>query len=65
MSPARQTLYVRTLIGHEKTKAAKGGNERLFPSTAESYTQRINAAYARGDQRSADAIFEELGTRSR
>ena len=65
MSPARQTLYVRTLIGHEQTKAAKGGNQRRFPSTAESYAQRINTAYAHGDQRSADAIFEELGTPSR
>jgi hypothetical protein len=61
MSPNEKTLYVRTLIGHEKTKEAKGGNARVFPQSAKAYETRIDDAYARGDQRSVDAIFEDMG----
>ena len=61
MSPIEKTLYVRTLLGHEKTKEAKGGNDRVFPQSADAYVIRIDAAYARGEQRSVDAIFEEMG----
>jgi predicted Fe-S protein YdhL (DUF1289 family) len=63
MSPNEKTLYVRTLLGHEKTKEAKGGNDRVFSQTADDYVKRIDDAYARGDQRTVDAIFEEMGTR--
>lgn len=59
----QKTLYVRTLLGHEQAKAAKGGNERVFTRPAEEYARRIDDAYARGDARTADAIFEEMGTR--
>lgn len=62
MSSNEKTLYVRTLLGHEKTKEAKGGNDRVFRQTAEDYATRIDNAYARGDQRSVDAIFEEMGS---
>jgi hypothetical protein len=58
-----KTLYVRTLIGHEKTKEAKGGNGHVFPQPADVYVARIDAAYARGDRRTVDVIFEEMGTR--
>lgn len=61
MSPNEKTLYVRTLLGHEKTKEAKGGNDRVFPQSADAYVTRIDGAYAHGDQRSVDAVFEEMG----
>ena len=63
MPPAKKLLYVRTLIGHERSKEAKGGNERGFEAPPEVYVKRIGAAYARGSQKSADAVFEELGER--
>jgi hypothetical protein len=63
MSPDRKTLYVRTLLGHEKVKDAKGGNARVFDRPAAEYARRIDNAYARGDRRDADAIFEEMGSK--
>ena len=62
MSPNEKTLYVRTLLGHEKTKEAKGGNDRVFRLSIDDYVKRIDDAYARGDQRTADAIFEAMGS---
>jgi predicted Fe-S protein YdhL (DUF1289 family) len=62
MSPSEKTLFVRMLLGHEKTKEAKGGNDRVFKQPADDYVKRIDEAYSRGDQRSADAIFEEMGS---
>ena len=62
MSPNEKTLYVRTLLGHEKTKDAKGGNDRVFKQSAEDYVKRIDETYARGDQRTTDAVFEEMGS---
>ena len=63
MPQNEKTLYIRTLLGHEKSKEAKGGNDLVFSRSAEEYAKRIDEAYARGDQRTADAIFEEMGTR--
>jgi predicted Fe-S protein YdhL (DUF1289 family) len=63
MSPDRKTLYVRTLLGHEKVKAAKGGNTRAFDQPAAEYARRIDDAYARGERRDADTIFEEMGSK--
>jgi len=63
MSADRRTLYVRTLLGHEKAKDAKGGNARAFDRPAAEYARRIDDAYVRGDRRDADAIFEEMGSR--
>ena len=63
MPQNEKTLYVRTLLGHEKSREAKGGNDLVFPQPAEEYVKRIDEAYARGDQRTVDAIFEEMGTR--
>jgi hypothetical protein len=62
MSATEKSLYVRTLLGHEKTKEAKGGNDRVFPLSIDDYVKRIDDAYARGDQRTVDAIFEEMGS---
>jgi hypothetical protein len=63
MPPNEKALYVRTLLGHEKTREAKGGNDLVFSLPAEEYVKKIDEAYARGDQRSVDVIFEEMGTR--
>jgi hypothetical protein len=62
MSPIEKTLYVRTLLGHEKAKEAKGGNDRVFTRSADDYVKRIDDAYAHGDRRNVDTIFEEMGT---
>ena len=63
MSSDRKTLYVQTLLGHEKVKEAKGGNARVFDRPAAEYAKRIDDAYARGERRDADAIFEEMGSK--
>ena len=63
MSANEKTLYVRTLLGHEKTKEAKGGNDRVFSRSVDEYVQGIDTAYANGDQRTVDAIFETMGRR--
>jgi predicted Fe-S protein YdhL (DUF1289 family) len=62
MPANEKTFYVRTLLGHEKAKEAKGGNDRVFKQDAEDYVKRIDDAYARGDRRNVDTIFEEMGT---
>jgi hypothetical protein len=61
MSANEKTLYVRTLLGHEKTKEAKGGNDRVFTGSVDEYVKRIDEAYAHGDTRTVDAIFETMG----
>ena len=63
MPQNEKTLYVRTLLGHEKTREAKGGNDLVFALPAEEYVKRIDEAYGRGDHRTVDAIFEAMGTR--
>ncbi|MEA2416760.1 MAG: hypothetical protein QOI58_3417 [Thermoanaerobaculia bacterium] len=62
MSANDKTLYVRTLLGHEKTKEAKGGNDRVFTRSIDDYVKGIDDAYAHGDTRSVDAIFETMGS---
>ena len=63
MSAGEKTLYVRTLLGHEKVKEAKGGNGRAFDRAPEEYARRIDEAYARGEQRDADTLFEQMGSK--
>jgi hypothetical protein len=63
MSRDERLLYVRSLVGKEKVKDAKGGNDRVFTRPAEEYVARIDEAYARGDSRTAEEIFETMGTR--
>lgn len=60
MSRDERTLYVKSLLGAEKVKDAKGGTGRVFARPAEEYVTRIDEAYARGDRRDAAAIFDEL-----
>lgn len=59
MSRDEKTLYVRSLIGHEQATAAKGGTPKRF-GAPEEYIAKIDAAYARGDKREVDPIFEEV-----
>jgi len=61
MSHDDRVLYVQTLLGAEKAKEAKGGEAKVYAEAPEDYVRQIDAAYARGDQRNPDAIFEELG----
>src|SRR5438309_4305508 len=61
MSANEKSLYVRTLLGHEKTKEAKGGNDRVFTRSIDEYVKGVDDAYARGDTRTVDAIFESMG----
>src|SRR5438309_8389451 len=61
MSTNEKSLYVRTLLGHEKTKEAKGGNDRVFNRSIDDYVSGIDDAYSRGDHRTVDAIFESMG----
>lgn len=65
MPPNAKTLYVRSLLGHEKAKERKGGNDRAYQRSAEEYVKAIDDAYARGDRRGVDEVFESLGARRR
>jgi len=60
MPRENRVLYVKTLIAEEKSKDAKGGRGRTLMRTAEEYVNEIDQAYARGEQRDVDAIFEGL-----
>jgi hypothetical protein len=64
MSPKEKDLYVRSLLGAEKVKERKGGNARTFPLSAEEYIRKIDEAYARGETRRVEVVFEEMGQRS-
>lgn len=63
MSRDEKTLYVRTLLGHEMVKERKGGNDLVFTRPAEEYVQRIDAAYASGDPRDVERVFESFGAK--
>jgi hypothetical protein len=63
MSGDEKALYVRALLGHEKVKERKGGNDRMFHDPPEQYVQRIDDAYAKGETRDVEAVFESMGTR--
>ena len=65
MSTNEKTLYVRSLLGHEKAKERKGGNERAYDRPAAEYVKQIDEAYARGERRGVDEVFESLGSNRR
>ena len=48
------------MIGHERAKAHKGGNDRRYSLPADEYVRRIDAQYARGDRNAADAALTDL-----
>jgi hypothetical protein len=60
MDGQAKILYVKSLVGAEKVKDAKGGGGRDYSRPAEEYVAAIEAAYAAGDQRPAHEIFEGL-----
>ncbi len=62
MSPDEKTLYVRSLLGHEQAKASKGGQLPAHPRPAEAYVRAMDAAYARGDSRDAEVLFDTMST---
>ena len=53
-------LYVRSLVGEQKAKDAKGGRGTAYDRPAEEYVTAIDQAYARGDAREVHRIFEDL-----
>lgn len=61
MAHQDRVLYVKSLVGAEQAKDAKGGGGKRYDRDAEDYVKRIDEAYARGDVREADEIFAELG----
>lgn len=62
MSAADKQIYVRSMVGHAEAKAHKGGHAAHYPLAPDDYARRIDAAYARGDRRNPDTIFEEMGS---
>ena len=60
MDRQAKILYVKSLVGAEKVKDAKGGGGRDYARPAAEYVAAIEAAYAAGDQRAVDEIFEGL-----
>jgi hypothetical protein len=57
MSPNEKTLYVRSLLGHERAKESKGGTPVQHTRPAEEYVHSIDAAYAQGDGRDVEAVL--------
>lgn len=63
MSHDDRVLCVKSLIGAEKVKNAKGGGGRVYDRPAEEYVARIDAAYANGDRRDVARVFTEVASR--
>ena len=61
LSREDRVLFIKTLIAAEKAKDAKGGGGRTYAEDAQTYAQRIDQAYARGDDRRVDEIFAAMG----
>lgn len=55
-----RVLYVKTLLAEEVAKDAKGQRGRVRQRPAEEYVNEIDRAYANGEKRNADEIFEGL-----
>ena len=60
MPPSEKTLYVKSLLGAEKVKDAKGGTGHRYSSSPEDYVRKIDEAYARGERREPSAVFAAL-----
>ena len=63
MPESEKLLYVKSLLGAEKVKAAKGGHPRHFSRPADEYVKKIHAAYALGDRRAPGEILGDLRDR--
>ncbi len=59
-APVERLVFVKALLGAESAKRAKGGNARTFSKMPYDYVEAIDEAYANGDSRTADQIFESL-----
>jgi hypothetical protein len=64
MTHDSRILYVKSLIGAEKARDAKGGTGRNYGRPAEEYVMEIDREYALGDQRPVHLIFEGLEPQS-
>ena len=62
MSPNEKTLYAKSLIGGEVARERKGG-DRANTLQPQEVIAAIDAAYASGDMRNAEAIFNSLAQR--
>jgi hypothetical protein len=62
MSHDDRVLYVKSMMGAEQVKNAKGGRGHHYARPAEDYVKIIDDKYARGDTRNVPDIFAELGT---
>jgi hypothetical protein len=60
MNQHDRLLYVKSLLGAEQAKDAKGGRGRTYDHPAEDYVKKIDEAYARGDAREVSDVFAEL-----
>jgi hypothetical protein len=60
MSMQDRVLYVKSLMGGERVKDAKGGAGRTYDRPAEVYVIEIDRAYERGEQRAVPELFAEL-----
>jgi hypothetical protein len=60
MSQPEKQIYVRSLIGGEQTKNAKGGTGHRYARDPDGYVKRIDKAYSRGDKREPSLIFASL-----
>ncbi|HSP15053.1 MAG TPA: hypothetical protein VLV78_09895 [Thermoanaerobaculia bacterium] len=60
MPPSEKTLYVRSMIGAEKVKHAKGGSGHEYRGQVEDYVKQIDEAYSHGDRRDPADIFAGL-----
>lgn len=58
MKNDEKILYVESLLGAEKVKQRKEGKIRRATKEATEYVREIDAAYAGGDQRSPQQIFD-------
>jgi hypothetical protein len=56
-----RVLYVKSLIGAERVKTAKGGGGLTYDRPAEVYVMEIDRAYAGGEQRPVKEVFAGLG----
>jgi hypothetical protein len=60
MSPSAKTVYVRSLLGGEEAKNAKGGLGHRYTRQPEEYVKQIDEAYSRGERRDPAVIFAVL-----
>lgn len=60
MPDTEKSLIVKSLLGAEAVAARKGGTEATWSGTVEEYVERIDGAYAGGDDRAVEAIWKDL-----